>query len=176
MKSEHPNNLTDKLYSGNILSRTGKYLRRAGLAALLTATVCIGYVGCEKEPEEEKTYPFLNAAGDWETKSGTIWDAEKHSMGSNKIPPLKANGEFKSTRKRTAAVESKPEPATGGVPSAPGESGVPEAGGVPSAPEAGGVPSAPEASGAPTAPTAVEGELVDEALDDELASIVKNWG
>ena len=53
MKSGHLNNLTEKLYSGNFLSRTGKYLRRAGLAALLTATVGIGYVGCERE---EKTY------------------------------------------------------------------------------------------------------------------------
>jgi len=38
MKSGHPNNLTEKLYSGNFLSRAGKYLRKAGLAALLTAT------------------------------------------------------------------------------------------------------------------------------------------
>jgi len=60
MKSGHLNNLTEKLYSGNFLSRAGKYLRKAGLAALLTATVGIGYVGCEKEPErsisEERLY------------------------------------------------------------------------------------------------------------------------
>ena len=130
-------------------------------------------------PKEEKTFPFLNAEGDWEDADGTIWDEARHSMGSNKQPPVTTKGVFKKTRKRSTTPAA---PKTEGVPSAPitgehipaapGDDGVPSA---PGASEAGGVPSAPgasEAEGIPSAPSTGD----DEPLDDELADIVKNWG
>ena len=40
---------------------------------------------------EEKTYPWMNADGDWEDSAGTVW-TEAYSMGSNKVPPVTVKG------------------------------------------------------------------------------------
>lgn len=122
------------------------------------------------ETTEEKTYPFINPEGDWEDKAGTIWDESKHSMGSNKVPPVTKKGIFKATR-------AKAKPATlvteeSGIPAAPAAKST----GIPEAPGASEAPGIPEAPGAATIDVVPESSTIsDEPLDEELANIVKNW-
>lgn len=128
----------------------------------------------------EKEYPFLNAAGDWEDKAGTVFDINKHSWSEKeKKPVCKKNGEFAASRRRTPAKE---EPTTPAVPDAPAGPATAE---VPAAPLEGEVipaaPSvAPSAATVPEVPAAPEASVVnevadDEPLDEELANIIKGW-
>ena len=167
-----------KLYMMSAKAAGASYEQFQGSGWEIAALVSEGYatqISGEKEaPAEETTYPFMNAAGDWEDSAGTIWDAAKHSMGSNKIPPVTTKGIFKKTRAKAKVVPSSPEPNDAGIPAAPGgalEGGIPAA---PVAKEASGIPAAPGAATIDVVPDA--STITDEPLDDELANIVKDWG
>ncbi len=170
------------LYMMSAKAAGASYEQFTGSGWVLDALLAEGYasrVGGEPEPTatpaEEKTFPFMNAQGDWEDSAGTIWDVTKHSMSSTtKIPPVTTKGIFKKTRAK-AKPSATPTPAND-VPA------VPEAGNIPSAP-GNAIPSAPEAASVPEVPGALTIDAVpdastieDEPLDDELAGIVKNWG
>lgn len=170
----------DQLYMMTERAAGASYEQFQGSGWKIEALVSEGYAkmigGEAPKAEEEKTYPFINSEGDWEDKAGTIWDAAKHSMGSNKVPPVTNKGLFKKTRAKAKAADvipSAPPAEEQGIPAAPGEAtnAIPSA---PAAKSASGVPSAPGAATIDVVPES--STITDEPLDEELSNIVKNWG
>lgn len=99
-------------------------------------------------PEAEKTYPFMNDAGDWEDSTGATFDAEKHGMTDAGIPGVTVKGKFKARRGTGKKAANAP---------------------LPPPDDAGGNPKA-------DAPPPPEGNVVgEEDIEAELASLIKDW-